>query len=191
MKTIIIMRHGKPKTDLELLKKVKTTPEKLGRIIQEYENCSLAWDSRPPQSALEVAKSCRALVSSDLPRAQESARLLLPEREVYVDAIYRESTLPHAHWNRPQLTFFTWALIFRVFWLMGFSKNGESIGKAKKRAGKAVEQIIKLTDKHGSVLLMGHGIINRLIAKTLEAQDWQRMSCSGEQYWAYSVYQKA
>jgi broad specificity phosphatase PhoE len=44
----------------------------------------------------------------------------------------------------------------------------ESFRKAKKRAKQASELLVKYVEEHQSVVLVGHGFFNRLIAKELK-----------------------
>jgi hypothetical protein len=39
------------------------------------------------------------------------------------------------------------------------------------------------------VLLLGHGFMNRMIARQLEADGWTRQTGNGSQYWSATVYQ--
>ncbi|HJE68756.1 hypothetical protein [Pseudomonas oryzihabitans] len=42
-----------------------------------------------------------------------------------------------------------------------------------------------------NVLLLGHGVMNRLIARQLQRQGWVEVSKSGSGYWGFAVYEKA
>jgi len=38
------------------------------------------------------------------------------------------------------------------------------------------------------VILVGHGLMNRLIAKQLRYKHWQGPASPGKKYWKYGVY---
>jgi broad specificity phosphatase PhoE len=69
--------------------------------------------------------------------------------------------------ERPRFSPFTWAFFLRIAWLCGFSGGVES-ARAKVRANTAAQRL-QLIANEGPVLLLGHGFMNRLIAKQLES----------------------
>jgi broad specificity phosphatase PhoE len=185
---IVIMRHGQPTTDLNALKRKRLSPHDISKIVNAYELVGLSTENSPNRETKHIANQCKIALSSDLPRAVESLEILAPTAYTS-DKIFRESTLPHFSWHYPKLSFFTWAIIFRVFWLFGFSKNGESIKVAKQRAKIGANQLHELAFKHDSVLLLGHGIINRLLIKELTNRGWRKTRCTGENYWSYKEFE--
>ncbi|WMP19050.1 hypothetical protein [Thiothrix lacustris] len=50
---------------------------------------------------------------------------------------------------------------------------------------------IWLAEEYGSVLLVGHGIMNRLLAKELHKQGWQVELSPSSKHWAFGVYEYA
>jgi broad specificity phosphatase PhoE len=101
--------------------------------------------------------------------------------------MFCEAQLPHGRWTLPRLSPFTWAFILRVLWLCGFSGKVESASKARMRANTAAQRLQSLADE-GPVLLLGHGIMNRMIAKHLEATGWIRHTSNGNRYWSATAY---
>jgi len=185
---IVIMRHGQPTTDLNALKRKRLAPYDIGKIVKAYELVSLNIEKTPNIEAKEIASQCNVALSSDLPRAIESLNTLSQAANAK-DKIFRESTLPYICWHQPKLSFFTWAIIFRVLWLFGFAKNGESIKAAKQRAKVGAQKLHDLALEHDSVLLLGHGIINRLLAKELKSNGWRQVAHTGENYWSYKTFE--
>ncbi|MCF6323384.1 MAG: histidine phosphatase family protein [Gammaproteobacteria bacterium] len=184
---IIVMRHGKPVFDLDALKNKRISSNSLSLIIDQYESTNVDDSDRPHDEALQIAQTCRAALSSDLPRAITSIKLLGLEDINTIDKCFRESPFPYLNWNKPRLSFFTWAIIFRLMWLAGFSKNGESFRAAKIRAQPGAKKLINLANKHGTVLLLGHGIMNRLVIKALKENRWVVTQHTGKKYWSYTV----
>ena len=181
------MRHGKPTFDLEDLKPLTFSANSLKEIVEKYETSSLDLSCLPNIDSMTVSKQCSVLLSSDLPRAIESCQLLKPEEKIICDACFRESALPYLNWNFPKLTFFTWAIIFRLLWLFGFSLNGESIKAARFRAKQGANQLEHYAKSEGSVLLLGHGIMNRLLVRELISRKWTVTKKTGEKYWSFTV----
>jgi hypothetical protein len=55
------------------------------------------------------------------------------------------------------------------------------------RASTAARRLQSLASE-GPVLLLGHGFMNRMIAKQLVADGWVRQKRNGSQYWSVTVY---
>lgn len=181
------MRHGKPILDLDNIKTQWMSANRVGEIVREYEMSGLDLSFLPQADSIQIANGCALSMSSDLPRAIQSSELLGLGKSNNVDRCFRESALPYLELSQPQLTFFTWAILFRLAWLCGFSKNGESFKDAKSRAIVGADLIESSVEENGSVLHIGHGIMNRLIIKELRRRKWKAVSHTGEEYWSYTV----
>jgi len=79
--------------------------------------------------------------------------------------------------------------VYLTLTFLGYSANGETIKEAKCRAERGAELLENLAKKQGSVLLVGHGFLNRFIAKRLISNGWKGPSTPGRKYWAYGVYE--
>jgi broad specificity phosphatase PhoE len=154
---IALARHG----PLALGKEPWLSPRDLGGWIQRYYYARVA-PSDPPRE-IEARAAASTLVCSNAARCLESAQRIAPDREILSDAIYREADLPHNFWHYPKLPPSVWAAVFRVAWLCGYGGNAESCVAATARAGVAAQQLIAVARARGPVLLIGHGIMNRLI----------------------------
>lgn len=91
-------------------------------------------------------------------------------------------------WRFPRLPPSVWVLFFRLLWLLGYSRGADSIRVTKIRAKSAAHKLIALT-KNGTVLLVGHGIMNRLIAKELNALGWAGPKKQESHFWGASVHE--
>jgi len=175
--------------DLDSKKKDRLSPICMGKIIDDYEVVGLNSSRQPPQLAVQVANSCKVVINSDLPRSIASVQMLGLEDIGSTDETFRESSLPYLNWTKPRFSFFSWAIIFRIAWLFGFSTNGESIKCAKSRGKIGAEKLHHLAYENDSVLLLGHGIMNRLVAKELKNLGWIKKENTGEKYWSYKVFE--
>ncbi len=201
---IILIRHGQPEMDLDQMKRQRISCKDLAKINQQYRLSALDEDSSPPAEliALLIKYKPTNIVSSELLRAQQSAQKLInelknnnqnkmgSELKLLSASTFNEADLPHLNITRPKLKFFTWCILLRLAWLFGFCTNSESIKSTKKRAQESALYLSELNTKQGSVCLVAHGIINRLIAKDLVKTGWRQIEKQGHGYWSYLVFEK-
>jgi broad specificity phosphatase PhoE len=135
-----------------------------------------------------VAGTVQAIFSSDLPRARDSAALLGSDLPVRVDAVFNEADIaivPFSFSLRPGL----WTAAGRLLWLAG-AVTQESYSVAKIRAARAAA-ILLAEAEVGSVLLVGHGWMNRMIAGVLVQQGMRRVEKTGSGYWSLVRFSQA
>ncbi|UVM48162.1 histidine phosphatase family protein [Pseudomonas sp. B21-015] len=176
------MRHGQPK----LVATEKMSALDMKDWIEHY-NRSEIINQPVPDASMQLATAATVIVSSNAPRALTSVRAL-GLNPALVDALFCEAQLPYGHWKWPRLSPFTWAFLLRVLWLCGYSRSVESVGTARMRASTAAQRLQFLASE-GPVLLLGHGFMNRMIAKQLVADGWIRQTRNGSRYWSATVYQ--
>jgi len=180
---IILMRHGKP----AFTGSAKVKSREMSSWIAEYDLADTGRDI-PPDSSKSLAFSASRIISSPLPRALSSLRALGCEPDV-IDEVYREAGLPVFHLPGLRLSPTAWAAIFRVMWLCGLSCNVEGMKTAKQRAAQAANSLVELAKaSDGPVLLMGHGVMNRLTAKELRSLGFKEFRCQGNGYWNASIH---
>lgn len=180
---IILMRHGEP----EYRGEGKVSCRKMAEWIDSYNRSSTGSD-KPSERAQILAYRALTFLSSPLPRALSSLKTLGCEPGL-IDEVFREAELPAFHIPGLRLSPFYWAALFRVLWLCGMSGEVECVRMAKSRAVKAAELLVTAAKgSDGPVLLMGHGIMNRFIAKELIAAGWKEQTRPGKGYWGAGVY---
>lgn len=182
---IVLLRHGKP--DVEECGKLRAG--ELHKWIESYNLSGILPGHVPPAEAVDIASECNTVVCSDYPRSVESAELLGINRIKYIDPIFREMGLPFGNWKTPKASPIVWASIFRVFWYFGYSSNGEHFSTARKRALQGAGKLEAIAKDTGSVLHVGHGFMNRYIAKALLSNGWQGPKSPGKKYWEFGVYE--
>src|SRR6266568_1625512 len=174
---IILVRHGEPDCD------------ERGRLNR---TAFLDWlvcyatagvTREPPQAApcRVAASSVQAIFASDLPRAKDSAAMLAGLLPVQTDTVFNEADIAIAPFGfslRPEL----WTAAGRLIWLAGASKQ-ESFSDAKIRAARAAATLLAEAEL-GSVLLVGHGWMNRMIARVLVQHGMRRVETTGSGYWS-------
>lgn len=168
----------------------KLKASEMSQWIERYNSAGIDRKQIPPESTTEVAASCMAIACSDLPRSVESANALKTKtgQVILSDAIFREMSLPYANWNSLRLSPSIWLAVFRILWFLGFSQRCESYQAARRRAVIGAHKLKDLAAEHGSVLLAGHGLFNRFVAKELLSTGWQGPPTPGKQYWEFGVY---
>ena len=179
---ITLMRHGEP----SLAKGRWIAPMHMGQWIDLY-NQSLIKDNDIPAECPVAALSASTIVASTAPRACSSARALCDLPFMQED-MFIEAELPFALWRAPWLPPEAWAVIFRLLWLFGYARGSDSLTITRQRAKAAAERLVALAAK-GPVLLVGHGIMNRLIGKELQALGWLARNRQGSRYWSVGVYE--
>lgn len=180
---IILMRHGQP----ELASVARVSPRDMQRWIADYEQSTIT-ALAPAPSSLALAQRARLVIASDAPRALASLQRLALE-PCFTEALFREAQLPHGRRSWPRLSPFTWAFVLRIGWLCGYGAEVESARQASDRAQRAASRLQSLATE-GPVLLMGHGFMNRLIGKQLQASGWPRHTRDGHGYWSATVYRQ-
>lgn len=179
---IILLRHGKPAVELSGTARAKD----LAAIAKAYDASGIV--DRPPPETLAKLRHANYVICSDLPRSVESAHALGFANLPVADSLFSESALPH--FGGPVvLPLAVWVTVCRLLWVAGFSKNGEAYAAAKCRARQAANRLAGLAETHGNVLLVGHGLMNYLIAQQLRANGWHGPAKSGKRFWEYGVYE--
>ena len=183
---IVILRHGKPV--VPSLKKISAS--EFSAWVNEYNAAGLCSTSRPTEQAHHCANGCNAIVCSELPRSIETAKELNNNGIVLSDSIFNEAGLPSATWQAIKLSPKIWAVFFRILWLLGYSKGSESFKEAKSRASDAVEKLTETALEYESVLFVGHGVYNKILAVELRRRGWRGPKNPGSCHWAFGIYEK-
>jgi len=182
---IVLVRHGKPRVESS-----RIPGQELDSWVGAYDRAGIDPALPPPSRVRELAANAAYALSSDLPRAIESLRALVPGATAPSERIFREAGLPRLPFTPLRLDPQLWALLARTGWFLGWSRATESAPGARRRARAACRQLSALASAHGSVLLVGHGIFNALIAWELRAEGWRGPLWPTGTYWSAAVYRK-
>lgn len=181
---IIILRHGKP--IIPSLNKI--SPLAFRDWVNTYNISGLCATSKPTIEAIKISRRCNAVVCSELPRSIESAEALEVKDITLKSSLFNEAGLPISSLKFPGLSPKAWAVIFRILWFLGYSKNAESFIDAKVRASEAATKLIEIAEVNSVVLFVGHGVFNRMVANELKASGWSGPKSPGTKHWSYGVY---
>lgn len=178
--TIILMRHGRP--DHRAGGRVPALA--MVQWCEAYDMASV--QDAPPEKCLQVVDMADFIITSPLPRARSSLAKLGREAAL-IDALFSEVSLPVMRLGFPHLPPAFWLTMFRLMWLCGYAGSVESFRQAERRACLAAEKLIEHA-RHGNVLLVGHGIMNKLIARQLRKQGWLAEKHASSRYWSTAIY---
>lgn len=180
------MRHGKPK--LPHFSKLKAV--EMREWIAAYNAAEICESSPPDKNALQLAQTCQFVVCSDRPRSISSAQRLKLEKIHQTKEEFGEAGLPYCSIPLLRLSPDAWAVLFRLMWFLGFSKNSESIHVFKQRAQQCSRELEQAADEDADVLFVGHAFMNRFIAKYLRVNGWAQTTKGRSQYWSMTVFEK-
>lgn len=182
MATIILMRHGRVKL---------TMPERIAsaefpKWVKAYDHAGVFPEA--PEASHRALLESAGVVCSGLTRSVVSAQVcgITPLGR---ESIFNEAKIP---WKRIPLVRLrpkTWTGLFRFFWFLGFQNHAESLTHARHRAKVGSAYLDKLAKEKGSVTLIGHGVMNRLLAWELRRLGWKEVQKPGPEHWAYGVYE--
>jgi broad specificity phosphatase PhoE len=184
---ISLIRHGKSKH----IENNIVTCKEFVKWMEKYDNSGVFEEKDYPSETLTKIATASIVITSDLTRSVESANLIIQNRNtrVVTDALFRETELPLPSRNlkfkmRPN----SWAVILRCLWFCGYARQYESLTEAQQRAIKASEQLVKYAEEHKSVVLVGHGFFNRLIAVELKKMGWKGKRKTTAKHWNCTTY---
>jgi len=175
-----------------------TTLRQLAQVLKSYDETGIATDSRPPLQVVTDARAAAVVVCSPLQRSLESASRLFEGstctkfRQVKVDEAFREVDLPAPPGVGWRLTLYPmlWVMVLRILWLLRL--HGGSVESPRgvwRRAHEAARRLVPLAQIHGHVVLVGHSLLNYLIAWVLVRQGWQGKPCF-QGYWESISFNK-
>lgn len=192
---IVLVRHGRPAFD----HRGWIAPKDMGARIARYGYAGIQTNAgadtetvgerQAYAAAVTAARGAGCIAASDLARSKQSARLLANGRELLCEPLFREADMPYCKWGWPVLPYRLWCAMFRVAWLCGFSAQAESLADAEARARDAAQRLMDLARERGSVLLVGHGVMNRLIARDLLARGAMGPRRLGTGFWSTGVFE--
>lgn len=182
---IIISRHGRPALDR------KVGPRLTWREYMDwwdrYEIGSLAAGQAPPEQLLDAVADAHLVLTSQRPRAIETAALAAPHRTAERDAVFNEAPLPPPCIPGVRYLPKTWNILARAAWINGHSLNGETAFDAKARARRAAARLHEASAR-GKVYLAAHGWFNRMLRPELKALGWRCVEDGGDGYWSFRTY---
>ena len=183
---ISLIRHGKSKFSENKL----ITCKEFKHWVEKYDYNGVFEENSYPSETLEKIATANIVLASDLKRSIESAKLLNPKLKAVSVPLFRETELPTPLtmlWGL-KLNPRVWAVMLRCLWFSGYSSGCESFSHAKDRAEKASKLLVKYAKEHNTVVLVGHGFFNMLIAKELQKIGWKGKRKTASKHWVCTTY---
>lgn len=183
---ISLIRHGKSKH----IDNNKMTCKEFQNWIEKYDSSGVIKEDSYPSETLEKIASANLVITSDLIRSIESAKFLNSNKNAISEPLFRETELPNLLTNlcglklNPKI----WAVILRCLWFSGYSRECESFRNAKDRAKIACNLLVEYAQEHSSVVLVGHGFFNILIAKELQILGWKCQRKINSKHWNCTTF---
>jgi broad specificity phosphatase PhoE len=183
---IILVRHGKPAIPTN----PRTGHHGFRRYIDAYQDAGLDPKSAPPGELLDLVKDLNAVFTSGLPRANDSARTLLPEAEMIADPLFTEAPLAAPRIPLLKMKVPVWAVMARILWHAGYHPEIEDYGQTKARAEAAADILLKRAEGNAGVaVLVAHGYFNAMIGRVLRKRGFSRTGAHRVRFWNAVVYE--
>jgi broad specificity phosphatase PhoE len=179
---VVLARHGRPRIgDVSPI-----TGRELGVWLRHYDACGIDRDIPPPDALRQLAASAGRVLSSDLRRSIESASCL--SGRAAIDPQLREAGLPDRIGIPIRLHPGICVALARVAWWLDWSTSAETVGEARQRADRATDRLCQLAYEHRSVLVVGHGMFNRFVAKCLRQRGWSGPRVLPREHWSFARF---
>ena len=182
MSQIILLRHAKVKINIPSI-----YSSQMKEFIEAYNQAPIEFDDVSDELK-SIIDSADIILSSELSRTKETLKYLGKEAQ-HSDTIFNEAELPYANGKIVKLPATVWAALFRIMWIFGYSKQSESYKEAKVRAKLSADTLIAYAKSNKSVLLVGHGVMNKLISKELIDSGVTLVKKTGNGNLGYTVFQ--
>jgi broad specificity phosphatase PhoE len=177
---IRFVRHGRPDFDTSM----QIQRSGICAALKLYDDAGVSEPCSTQNHWTSASKS--TVVTSDLQRAIDSAHLMGVEISEQ-SSLLREARLPHPNMLPWSMSWKTAIAICRVAWLFGYSRNADGINHDRARARRAAKWLSVLAEEQDEMVVIGHGIMNRMIIEQLVSSGWSRTESSHNGYWSYQV----
>ncbi len=183
---IILVRHGRPAIPINR----RTSHHGFRSYIDEYQEAGLDPQSAPPEELLDLVKGLNAVFTSGLPRADDSARAMLPEAEIIADPLFTEAPLAAPRIPLLKMKVPVWAVMARIMWHAGYHPEIENYRRAKARAMAAADILLKRAEENGAAVLVAHGYFNAMIGRVLKRRGFRRTGSHRVRFWNAVIYEQ-
>lgn len=183
---ISLIRHGKT----QVTENKPITCSDFSKWIEKVDNSGVVEAPVYPTGTLEKIQTANLVITSNLKRSIESAKLLGPDLNTIMNPLFREIQFPAP--SKPlrgiKLKPYIWIVILSLLWLGGYSNGCESFRDARERAKRAARLLEKYAQKYNSVILFGHGFFNLMIATELQKTGWKGKKMTSFRHWICTTY---
>ena len=179
---IVLMRHGEPTSRYSAW----IAGREFGEWVRSFDQGGIKEAMLIPDEVRQLASTIGLVISSDLLRATQSAARLA--RKTVIDPDLREAGLVDSFRTSFRAPVSLWLAAARLAWRLDVTSSQEPIAAARARAQRVTDNVISLAREHRSVLVVGHGVFNSLIARRLRALGWSGPLVPPSRYWSVATY---
>jgi len=179
---IVLMRHGEPTSRYSAW----IAGHEFGGWLRSLDQSGIKEAMLIPDEVRQLASTIGLVISSDLLRATQSAARLA--RKTVIEPDLREARLIESFRTSLRAPAALWLAVARLAWWLDVTSSEEPIAAARARAQRVTENVISLAREHRSVLVVGHGVFNSLIARRLRALGWSGPLVPPSRYWSVATY---
>jgi broad specificity phosphatase PhoE len=179
---IVLMRHGEPTSRYSAW----IAGREFGEWVRSFDQGGIKEAMLIPDEVRQLASTIGLVISSDLLRATQSAARLA--RKTVIDPDLREAGLVESFRTSLRAPVSLWLAAARLAWRLDVTSSQEPIAAARARAQRVTDNVISLAREHRSVLVVGHGVFNSLIARRLRALGWSGPLVPPSRYWSVATY---
>ena len=185
MKKITFIRHAK----VDIASQKPITAKMLKSWEDAYNTAPIIQDIPQNEALYKVFDEVDFIMSSTLSRTKDSI-VLLGSSVDESNALFNEAQIPTLNGNFIKLKPTSWMVVFRLLSLVGFGRWDVTLKETKVQAKEASRVLLKLSEEHDNVILMGHGVMNWLIRKELLALEWKGEGKDAHGNWGMTVLSK-
>ena len=181
---ILLVRHGRP----DGVDARSISGRAIGDWVRAYDAVGVSPALAPPSHLVDLAKGIDCFLTSDLRRARQSASWLAGTRDVIVDGDLREAVLPESLGISLPLPPGVWIVAARIAWFLDCGDACETVVMTRERAVRMADRLIALASARGSVMAVGHGMLNRFLARELGRRGWRGPRALPHGFWAVAEF---
>lgn len=182
IKEIILIGHAK----VGLSDNIKIDSSKVNYWVDRYNFSSLSFTSKPSKETCYIVNKADYLCTSTLLRTINSAKYF--EKEVdESNELFNEVGIPSIYIPWLKFKVKNWLIILKLLLFVG--KGKDTLKVSKFRAKKATLNLLKLSEEHNRVVLIGHAGMNDLVCKVLLRQGWELISKASSDDWGTYRFQ--
>jgi broad specificity phosphatase PhoE len=179
---IVLLRHGKPASRSSAW----IPGDQLAEWSRSFDHGGIEEAMLIPDEVRQLVSKIGLVMSSDLLRATQSAARLM--RKTVIDPDLREARLVASFRTSLHAPASLWLAVARLAWRLNVASSEEPIAAARARAQRVTDRLIDLAREHYSVLVVGHGVFNSLIARRLRTLGWSGPLVPPSHYWSVATY---
>jgi broad specificity phosphatase PhoE len=137
-----------------------------GKYVADYDATGIKRDSRPPTELTALCARATRVVSSDLPRAMESAERAGPRVPIEISPLLRESASPLPRWDIP-MPLIVWDTLTLATWRIRQLLGADDFTGTLARSVRAADLLLEARGASECVVVLTHGDFRVMLSREL------------------------